>query len=480
MLVALLPLSVLVAIAPAKAGPAGSPSLRLVAADRTLTLDRRGDSIRLALGTYVAATGGDFELRVARPDYDSPAGVSQVDAQEGEILRTLPSDMLAGWRGLREFLNVSFTNQKGKVVASKDFTFCPNDWSRQRIDDSGPQVSRYPMFCSSGLPFLKGMVWGIDDHWATATFGEYQAPPLSVRAGNYTVGVKINEAYRSALDISDADGALTLEIKVRDHHKGARSHQGLGAEQAAPRRASRGRHAADDVPTVKDPDPNTLPDLAALPAWNMYARHRGRKDLLSFASTLVNSGPAPLVVEGFRRADQDTMDAYQYFHNSADEVVGRASAGTIDFDTRHGHHHWHFRQFVSYTLLDASGQNVVRSMKQSFCLAPTDPFDLTAPGAEWSPWEVGLQSACGGPEALWIREHLDAGWGDTYFQNVAGQAFNITRVPNGWYYVRVKVNPIGALHETTSANNSQMRLVRLTGKPGDRRALVAPWHGIEA
>ena len=31
---------------------------------------------------------------------------------------------------------------------------------------------------------------------------------------------------------------------------------------------------------------------------------------------------------------------------------------------------------------------------------------------------------------------MPVGWGDTYLQSIAGQAFSITRVPNGTYYSR--------------------------------------------
>ena len=74
---------------------------------------------------------------------------------------------------------------------------------------------------------------------------------------------------------------------------------------------------------------------------------------------------------------------------------------------------------------------------------------------------------------------LDVGWGDTYGQYLPGQAFDITDVPNGRYVMRVEVNPEGLLYETTTANNVQDRVIRLKGKPGNRTAIVKPWHGID-
>jgi Lysyl oxidase len=82
------------------------------------------------------------------------------------------------------------------------------------------------------------------------------------------------------------------------------------------------------------------------------------------------------------------------------------------------------------------------------------------------------------PGAIWVREQLPAGWGDTYVQAVAGQAFDITNVPNGNYRIAVRVNPLGVLHETSTADDVVFRRIRLSGRRGARRVEVAPWHGI--
>ena len=121
------------------------------------------------------------------------------------------------------------------------------------------------------------------------------------------------------------------------------------------------------------------------------------------------------------------MDAWQYFYDG-DEPVGRAQVGEMEYDTRDGHFHWHLLQFARYRLLDADKVQAVRSSKQSFCIVPTDPVDLSLDNAEMAPYETGLDSACGERGALWIRETLPVGWGDTYYQGKGGQAFNITDV----------------------------------------------------
>jgi hypothetical protein len=147
-------------------------------------------------------------------------------------------------------------------------------------------------------------------------------------------------------------------------------------------------------------------------------------------------GNGPLDVEGFRSTGSPVMNAYQYFWRNG-RIIGRVRAGTLGFDTRHGHNHWHFEQFARYALLGADRELAVRSHKQGFCLGPDDPVDLLAPRAVWQPPLTGLTSQwCGVRTGLWVREMLPAGWGDTYFNSVAGQSFDITNVPNGTYLHR--------------------------------------------
>jgi hypothetical protein len=200
--------------------------------------------------------------------------------------------------------------------------------------------------------------------------------------------------------------------------------------------------------------------------------------MVGFAATEWNEGPAPLVVEGFRRPNSDIMDAYQYFYDG-DDVVGKAPVGTFEYHAARHHNHWHFLQFARYDLLDSSMERVLRSKKSSWCLVPTDAIDLTVEGAEWRPGTVGFHTACGHEGSLWVREVLEAGWGDTYYQGFGGQAFDVTNLPNGTYYIQVTVNPQGALYERSEANNTELRKVRIKGKAGNRRVVVPPWNGID-
>jgi len=109
------------------------------------------------------------------------------------------------------------------------------------------------------------------------------------------------------------------------------------------------------------------------------------------------------------------------------------------------YNHWHFQQFAQYKLLKSSMQLAVRSHKEGFCIAPTDPVDLLLPHAVWQPSTIGLNGQCGMQTALWVREMLPLGWGDTYYQTVPGESFDITNLPNGIYYIDVIANPLHVL-----------------------------------
>jgi hypothetical protein len=251
-----------------------------------------------------------------------------------------------------------------------------------------------------------------------------------------------------------------------------------GREVAEPLPATDMGAPAAGVPTVRAAETAGLPDLQPLPSWGIGVRRAPRGDFLTFGANVWVSGNGPLVVEGFRREGERVMDAYQYFWEDG-APVGRTRVGQMEFDDRRGHEHWHFRQFAAYQLLAEDRTTVVKSTKEAFCLVPTDAIDLTLPAAELRPGNVGLWTSCGGRTDLWIREVLPVGWGDTYYQYVPGQSFNLTGVPNGTYYVKVVANPGHQLQELDYGNNVRLRKVILHGRPGRRWVEVPPWHGID-
>lgn len=233
-----------------------------------------------------------------------------------------------------------------------------------------------------------------------------------------------------------------------------------------------GKPAVPDVPK---------PDLRSLPAYGIVVTDGEKdipgKDYLAFSANVWNAGPAQLVVDGFRSPGKSKMDAYQYFYDAKGKQVGYTPTGTMEWDPRPGHVHWHFTDFASYRLLKADKKEAVRSGKEAFCLANTDAIDYTVKNANWHPYNTDLSTACGEESSISVREVLDVGSGDTYSQDLPGQSFDITDVPNGTYYIQVLANPAKRLKETSLDNNSALRKIVLGGKP-DARTVTVPAHEL--
>jgi hypothetical protein len=96
-----------------------------------------------------------------------------------------------------------------------------------------------------------------------------------------------------------------------------------------------------------------------------------------------------------------------------------------------------------------------------------------------APAHIGLSGDYGDPMANWVSETMPVGWGDTYLQSKSGQAFNITHLPDGTYYIEIIANPRHLLHEVTRANDISLRKVIISGPTGHRHVRVPAWHGID-
>jgi hypothetical protein len=246
---------------------------------------------------------------------------------------------------------------------------------------------------------VRGEVWGINAGWAVSpTLGSGSItglpigvlppgalPPgvlgprrrgwVSLKPGRYTAIVRITGRYRKLFGIAAGRAAARVGLRVLYSRPlrvrpPVRAFRGRKAEDA---RDARGSRAAAIQTT---PAPASMPNLVATPAWGIAIRRQGRslggpvgvpvpgaitvgpgggggrrrgplRDVLTFSATIWNAGPAPFSIEGFRRPHSDVMDAYEYFFDSAGNVVGRAPAGTLQYDSRPGHDHWHLRQLAS-------------------------------------------------------------------------------------------------------------------------------------
>jgi hypothetical protein len=487
-------LSSLVGMPAALAANTAEPQLRLVAAAPSVTVPRYAGSswLYLDVGANVVAGRTALEIRASRRSYHDPVVATQVITAGGvRKSRVLPAGLVTDFSGLSKFLHVALVDAAGQKVLDTDQGFCPNVYDAVRVRPDAPDRSPYPYGCSQ-MPFTLGSVWGIQAGWAVNTAQPVPAASLTVPDGTYTAHLTINEAHRVAFGIAPDQASASVQVTVKTYTGG-----GLPSAQqraaAAPGVAPAPNNAR---PTGKAGAPTgPRPDLRALPAWQIHVddgqpRDHGdgtpavadepKREYLSFAANVWNAGPSPLVVDGYREPGAGKMDAFQYFYDASGKQVGWEPAGTMEWDPRAGHTHWHFTDFARYRLLTADKQQAVRSQKEAFCLAPTDGIDLTVKQANWRPGNADLHTACGRESSLAIRETLDTGWGDTYTQRVPGQSFEITDLPNGTYYIEVAANPENRLRESNTGNNVSLRQVILGGTPGARTVEVPPYEGIDA
>jgi len=508
------------------------PALAFVAATPNVTAQRYDDGeihyLDFDLGVNLIAGKNPFEIRATRKSYADPIVAQQVVLKNGKkTLVTLPKGLVSGFAGFKNFTTITVKNKAGATVKSYQTDFCPNSYGSARTRRDAPAANPYPRSCAGDNPFTLGAVWGIQAGWNATT----QDRPAStgkdddfdLAVGSYTVTVALNQKYRDYFKVPAKSATVQLNLKVvkyvdEEPRPGPSGSAGsVPAEARARIEAARSQSAlADDhaehiagegddgsqisaylpgfAPPAKRPltakaAPKTgpRPDLRSLPAWGISLEQGtdpktekpNKKFYVNFGATVWNAGTSPLLVDGFRQTGTELMDAYQYFFDAKGNQVGSVPAGTMQWDNRDGHKHWHFTDFAQYNLLKSDKKLAVRSGKEAFCLANTDAVDYTIPNAKWRPDNTDLSTSCGGNTAVAVREVLDIGNGDTYSQARPGQSFEITGLPNGTYYIEVKANPANKLAETSTANNTALRKIVLGGTANKRTLTVPPVNGIK-
>jgi hypothetical protein len=480
---------------------AGTPELKLIVAQKTIEVGKYGKGpVYFDPGIWVASLDGAFQLNVKRASYATPLTIRQVIKNSAGVTtreRLLPARLINDkWNGLSHFMKVTIRH-KGKVVGTASLTFCPAEDSLSRATPNSPTTDTYPEQCSAsgffgfggGDPFSLGEVWGIPRGWAADPTSFQISHKLAY--GTYKVTESINPVYRSLFDVSRSDAVATVTMKVIKgqlccgpigccdtakvpaHFVLARTRQQGDASRARQPRLP----SLPATRTLRKPPLAALPDLIPLPSWGISVQNQKKtgESYLDFGATVWIGGHARLDVEGFRSNGSDRMRAYQYFWLHG-HLIGKMRVGTMGFS---GYNSWHFQQFAQYKLLNAKKKVVVRSRKIGFCIAPTDGIDMLLRGATWVPSYTGITGNCGSQTALWVQELLPLGWGDTYFQTVPYQSFEVTDIPNGTYYIEIIANPEHLLHEVSTANDISLRRVIIGGTPGHRTVVVPAYDGLD-
>ncbi len=459
----------------ASAAKVPEPTLKLEIAQHSFKAYSFHGRVSFDPEIWLASLGSPLEFDVQRAGYTKPVTLTQIihPPYGGVARRRLPSSLLDHWNGLARFATLTMRNSAGHVVVSQAAAFCPNTYDPARVSPGSPPTTPYPARCGTN-PFTLSLVWGVQKGWAAEPV---QFVNTRLPLGAYRLTETISPVYTRLFGIParDASAAVTVTVVKEKRCCPEPGCCGPGTPRRTGPAGSGQRPPA--VRTIKNPPKAAVPDLVALPAWSVRIRHikKPGTDLLDFAASVWIGGNSQLDVEGFRSHASPIMKAYQYFWRNG-HVIGRARVGTMGFA---GYNHWHFKQFARYALLNAHKSLEVRSHKEGFCIAPVDAISLLIPHAVWNPGYTGLSGECGLPSAIWVTEELPIGWADTYEQSIPGQAFDITHVPNGTYYIEVIANPEKVLYETTTSNDVSYRKIILGGTPGHRTVKVPAWHGID-
>lgn len=425
---------------------------------------------------YLGSARSRFQVDVRRANASSRISATvRVDGRT----RKIPSRYLDGWNGFKDAFTLTWRTPAGTLISRDTVSWCPNYGQSSRLNPQAASETAFTWGCSAH-PFTRGQRWGVDRGWVRQVLGGFDLPVPDQMGSRAVLEVQLRWALARRFGLTNAERIVTYDVPVThvtEEPEEPEVASGDTRTPSGPVAAARSVHGPNEPTGPRGKvSKKLLPDLVSLPAYGISTHSEDGRDLLDFAATVFNGGPGPLVAEGFRRGSRELMGAYQFFYRGEKQVASR-KVGTMEFDNRPSHLHWHFHDFAVYDLVNARHQRLRTSGKEAFCLAPTDAINLLLPGAVVDPGNGDLATACGEKSSVWVREVLAAGWGDTYTQQRAGQSIDITGLRNGTYWIRIVANPVKRLYEVTRKNNVSLRRVILGGAPGDRTVTV-PRYGL--
>jgi hypothetical protein len=455
----------------------GDPVVNLLGKDKMHLTTYRGQAYT-NFGLQLQVSGAPLVIWSQRPSYDDQVVVTEKLASGDRIFPEGVTDHIGN---LDDFVTATFV--PSGTTAGKQFTRKMDGClsAADRLVPSAVLRSPYPDGCYYN-PYAIGAVQGIPAGWSGHVLGNGYDHPLHIKPGTYTATFVVSPEYADTLGLSEDNRTVTSTVIVKKGG-GGDCRRGCRTPNPGTARVQRGdqpepkRPTGEGITSATDlPDGTPVPDMRALPAFGISLNKAGTQ--LRFGATVWDGGTSDMVVDGFRREGEDVMDAYQYFLDGDGNVIDYAQVGTMEWDPDPTHHHWHFKDFATYSLVGEDESTVAVSGKESFCLANTDAVDMTGDGAKMTINYDDLGSSCGGHGAQSIRESLAAGWGDTYVQYRAGQSLPIKNVPDGTYFIKVQANPEGNLIESDTTNNSSLREIHLSTNAKGVRKLKVDQVGI--
>ena len=147
-----------------------------------------------------------------------------------------------------------------------------------------------------------------------------------------------------------------------------------------------------------------------------------------------------------------------FFFDGIDTGFSDRPAGCVVYHDEPTHHHAHYSDFASYSLVRLSdGLTVAGSSKVTFCIADVWRFRGSLAGSPGSKYYSG----CGG-----LTQGLSVGWSDEYPYTTSGQYIELdpggTYVGDGDYCLVAIADPSGLVSETNEMNNAASVQIQLS------------------
>jgi hypothetical protein len=210
------------------------------------------------------------------------------------------------------------------------------------------------------------------------------------------------------------------------------------------------------------------PVYACLPEETL---EEGARRCLRFTSGFAALGPGRFEVFGSSSTPvaPNGGPLYQNVYRSDGSYYTRP-AGEFAFHPYHAHYHvLGIAQFQIYRVI--GDQTLVPAgtvLKEGFCLGDIKIYDWHSfAQAEINPNSVDNCEPAPQSDGTWrFYEGIDAGWEDSYKWQTSGQFADFANNPDGYYVLRVTVNPQGHLLESDAGhdtNNTAYTYFQVTG-----------------
>jgi len=126
----------------------------------------------------------------------------------------------------------------------------------------------------------------------------------------------------------------------------------------------------------------------------------------------------------------------------AGNIVYSQPAGVAFFHPQHNH--WHQSGVARFEVRKGTldGPLVRNGIKITFCLVDTDQTDLVTKGSDRFYFDCNAE-----------LQGISVGWGDNYHQSTPLQELEITRAPEGVYYLTHLADPENHWKESNESNN---------------------------